>query len=537
MHKVRKSMISKRFLSLSLAALLLASSVMIGCNKDDPNADFDPDAPGDDFSGSISKEDENKKEEDNTPVDEGNENQTYYISNADELMAMKRKGTYILTADIDMTGKEWKPVGTFDAPFVGTFNGEGFTVKGLTVTKDTEGNGECISYTYTYAGLFGFADNASIQNVKLEDVNINVSSTVKTRVIYAGAIAAMTRNTKISGCEIVSGSIKSASPFFKSYSAGITAFSLDSDFTECKVNASVEVSDSKVISVSGGIAAHIGMNSKIATSAVTGTVTAVSTDGNAYAGGLAGYLNNSDISYSSVNAEIKAETKCSESETGKAGASFAGGISAYATSTSTNKQRMITAVSSHGSVLATSADYVSYAGGITAYSAYLKLTESYSAASVTASSTTREVFAGGISGYVSSKTEFVGIFFAGSLNARSSKDVVRTGTVSAYDATANSDEKTVIEKAGRLPGSELSVTVNGKKYNVGDKLPEDEFFASTGDEYTSNELRSKNVLTGDLGWNEANWNFSMSAYPTVNFEGYYEIEIPENNGTGGTYNE
>ena len=526
---------SKKFLSLTLAALMLSSSVMIGCNKNDPNADFDPDAPGDDFSGSISKDDENQKDEDNAPVDEGDENATYYISNADELIAMKRKGTYILTADIDMTGKEWKPVGTFDAPFVGNFYGEGYTIKGLTVTKDTEGSGECISYTYAYAGLFGFADNAKIKNVKLEDVNINVSSTSKTRVVYVGAIAGMTRNTEVSDCEIISGSIKCSSPFFKAYSAGITAFSLDSDFTRCTVNASVEVSDSKVISVSGGIVAHTGMNSIITNSSVRGSVTSVSTDGNAYAGGLTGYLNNSDVSHSSVNADVKAETVCSEAETGKSGASFAGGVVAYATN-SVNVQRVITAVSSHGTVLATSADYVSYAGGITAYSAYLKLTEAYSASSVTANSNTREVFAGGISGYISSKTEYVGIFFVGSLTARSSKDVVRTGTVAAYDATANSDEKAVIEKAGRLPGNELSVTVNGKKYTVGDKLPEDEFFLSTGEEFTANELRSKNVLTGDLGWNEANWSFSMSSYPTVNFN-VYVTEIPENNGTGGIYNE
>ena len=72
-----------------------------------------------------------------------------------------------------------------------------------------------------------------------------------------------------------------------------------------------------------------------------------------------------------------------------------------------------------------------------------------------------------------------------------------------------------------------------KKYNVGDKLPENEFFASTGEEFTANEFRSKNILTGDLGWKEDNWNFSMSDYPTVNFDGYsVPNEIPENNGTG-----
>ena len=525
-------MISKRFLSLTLAALLLASSALVGCKNDDANEDFDPETPGEDFSGSISKEDENKKEEDDQPVDEGDENATYYISTADELMAMKRKGTYILTADIDITDKEWKPVGTFAAPFVGTFDGNGFTVTGLTVTKDTEGEGECISYTYTYAGLIGFADGATIKNVKLENVNIDVNTIVKARIVYAGAIAAMTRNTTVSGCTVVSGSVKSSSAFFKAYSAGITAFSLDSDFTNCSVNASIEVTDSNIISVTGGIVAHAGMESLIACCTANGAMTAVSTDGNAYSGGLIGFINNSDVSHSSVNADVKAETRCSEAETGKAGASFAGGVAAYATN-SLDLQRTITAVSSHGTVTATSADYVSYAGGVAAYTSYVKLTEAYSASAITASSTTREVFAGGISGYVSAKTEYRGIFFVGSINARSSKDVVRTGTIYAYDATTNSENKAVFEKAGRLPGSELSVTVNGKKYSVGDKLPEGEFFTSTGEEFSANELRSRNVLTSDLGWTEGNWSFSMSEYPDVNFDGYKGVpnEIPENNGT------
>ena len=525
-------MISKRFLSLILAALLLASSALIGCKSEDPNDGFDPDTPGDDFSGSISKEDENKKEDDDTPVDEGDENTTYYISTADELMAMKRKGTYILTADIDLTGKEWKPVGTFDAPFIGVFEGNGFTVKGMTVTKDTEGTGECISYTYTYAGLIGFADNAKIQNVKLENVNINISTTAKARVIYAGAIAAMTRNTKVSNCEVISGSIQCSSPFFKAYSSGITAFSLGSTFDLCSVNAEINAIDSSVISVTGGIVAHAGLETVISRCSAKGTVTAVSTDGNAYSGGITGYLNNSDISHSYIVADVKAETKCSEAETGKAGASFAGGIAAYATN-SIDKQRTVTAVSSQGSVIATSADYVSYAGGITAYSSYLKLTEAYSASAITASSNSREVFAGGVTGYISVNTEYRGIFFVGSITANATGDIARTGNIFAYDATAGSENKTVIENAGHLPASDFSLTINGKKYSVGDKLPEKEFFASTGEEFTANELRSKNVLTGDLGWTTDNWEFSMSQYPAVNFDGYKIVnEIPENNGTG-----
>ena len=68
-------------------------------------------------------------------------------------------GEYELTADIDLTG-EWMPIGTSDAPFTGTFDGKGHTIKGLTYT--TNGN---------WVGLFG-ASTGTIKNVRIVEANI-----------------------------------------------------------------------------------------------------------------------------------------------------------------------------------------------------------------------------------------------------------------------------------------------------------------------------------------------------------------------------
>lgn len=68
-------------------------------------------------------------------------------------------GEYELTADIELTG-EWMPIGNNDAPFTGTFDGKGHTIKGLTATE----NGNWI-------GLFGVV-TGSVQNVRLTDANI-----------------------------------------------------------------------------------------------------------------------------------------------------------------------------------------------------------------------------------------------------------------------------------------------------------------------------------------------------------------------------
>ena len=47
-----------------------------------------------------------------------------------------------LTADIDLTGKDWSPIGTnFYNSYTGTFDGGGHTIMGLTVTTNDEYGG------------------------------------------------------------------------------------------------------------------------------------------------------------------------------------------------------------------------------------------------------------------------------------------------------------------------------------------------------------------------------------------------------------
>lgn len=65
-------------------------------------------------------------------------------------------------ADIQLSSDEWTPIGTWENPFTGTFTGNGFEIKGLTMTDP---NAKII-------GLFGVAKNAHIYNVTLRDYDI-----------------------------------------------------------------------------------------------------------------------------------------------------------------------------------------------------------------------------------------------------------------------------------------------------------------------------------------------------------------------------
>ena len=95
---------------------------------------------------------------------------SYTVTSADGLMNIaelvnggKSDINITLTADIDLTGKDWTPMGTsFSNKYTGTFDGGGHTIKGLTVTTNDQ-----------FVGLFGYLDKAgTVKNVVMEGIQI-----------------------------------------------------------------------------------------------------------------------------------------------------------------------------------------------------------------------------------------------------------------------------------------------------------------------------------------------------------------------------
>ena len=75
--------------------------------------------------------------------------------------------TFVLSEDIDLSSIDnWTPIGDSSTNnsyiFKGTFDGNGHVIKNLKINNPSK----------SYQGLFGFTDNATIQNVGLENVNI-----------------------------------------------------------------------------------------------------------------------------------------------------------------------------------------------------------------------------------------------------------------------------------------------------------------------------------------------------------------------------
>ena len=97
-------------------------------------------------------------------------NGSYTVTSADGLMNIaklvnggKSDINITLDTDIDLTGKDWTPIGTdYDNAYTGTFDGRGHTIKGLTVTTNDQ-----------FVGLFGYLDRAgTVKNVVMEDIQI-----------------------------------------------------------------------------------------------------------------------------------------------------------------------------------------------------------------------------------------------------------------------------------------------------------------------------------------------------------------------------
>ena len=137
-----------------------------------------------------------------------NNNDVYYISTAEELVkileATRGKGYFELTEDIDLSGYDWEPIG-----LVGTFNGNGYALRNVTITGAAKGNLD------SYVGLFynwgltpgaeGYVTNLTLTNIKI-DVNVLEGEQYETAYVgpFAGNVGSI-NNCTVSGSVTVTG--------------------------------------------------------------------------------------------------------------------------------------------------------------------------------------------------------------------------------------------------------------------------------------------------------------------------------------------
>lgn len=134
--------------------------------------------------------------------------------------------TVKLTADIDISERAWTPIGAAHRDkieaqtnvFQGTFDGQGYKITGLTntgfkISSVFKGSNSTTpeGYSEYVFGLFGSVYNATIKNIVMANVNIDLGCDEKEKVVgdSVGAIVgyAAGTNVTIDSCKVLSGSI------------------------------------------------------------------------------------------------------------------------------------------------------------------------------------------------------------------------------------------------------------------------------------------------------------------------------------------
>ena len=199
-------------------------------------------------------------------------NGSYTVTSADGLMNIaklvnggKTDINITLDTDIDLTGKDWTPIGTdYDNSYKGTFDGGGHTITGLTFTTNDE-----------YAGLFGWLNRAgTVKNVVMEGVQITSNQ------IYGGSIGGVVgygwgtiENCSVSGS--VSGTV---------YVGGVVGVQIGGSITGCSSSATVK----GTVDV-GGVAGQTNSSATLTACYATGNVTLeIDPKKNIAGGGLVG---------------------------------------------------------------------------------------------------------------------------------------------------------------------------------------------------------------------------------------------------------
>lgn len=124
-------------------------------------------------------------------TDDGQGN--YTVTSAEGLMNVaelvnggKTDINITLDTDLDLTGKEWTPIGNYEKQYIGTFDGNGKTITGLTFNQPETNN----------VGLIGnLGENGMVQDVKLDKVNIKANNNV-------GGIVGTNKGGSIIGCSV-----------------------------------------------------------------------------------------------------------------------------------------------------------------------------------------------------------------------------------------------------------------------------------------------------------------------------------------------
>ena len=200
-----------------------------------------------------------------------------------------------LDKNIDLTGKDWTPIGTsFDNSYTGTFDGGGHTITGLTITTKDQ-----------FVGLFGYLNRAgTVKNVVMEGIQITSNhmfgNTGGVAGFSWGTIENCSVSGSVSGTKCVGGVVgaqkagsitgcSSSATVKGTVDVGGVAGEKWGSMTACYATGNVTLEIDSPKNLSGGGLVGFNGGSGVLACYATGNVTSTgSSTGNVHIGGLFG---------------------------------------------------------------------------------------------------------------------------------------------------------------------------------------------------------------------------------------------------------
>ncbi len=132
------------------------------------------------------------------------------------------------TADIDLKGIAWEPIGYYsdDSYFSGNYDGDGHCIINATSTgkQDADGVGS--------AGIFGCVFNGSVKNLHVKKADFSATG-INGNYSFVGGIAGVCYIASVTNCSVVESSLKSITEWQNNCAGSIAGYSAGGTFDRC----------------------------------------------------------------------------------------------------------------------------------------------------------------------------------------------------------------------------------------------------------------------------------------------------------------
>ena len=153
------------------------------------------------------------------------------LASASDLAMVRGNPTahFLLSGNIDLGNAEWDPIGTFEVPFEGLFDGGGYTISNFTITSyKNEG----------VIGLFGHV-RGTIKNLKIDDAVIQFSTNQE---VVVGLLAGRIEYGEVINVEVDGDIIIQTNTVLDIAIGGLVGRNAASWFTDCTSHATISLS-------------------------------------------------------------------------------------------------------------------------------------------------------------------------------------------------------------------------------------------------------------------------------------------------------